>query len=307
MTAREVLSRTADVGVRPEGGDEGVPGLVLMPDAPAGRRGAVAKHAFLISGTLSVLVPLYFMVGTAFKTEAEYGASKFAPPQSFYLGNFGIALRGGLFFLWFSNSLILVAGAVALSATVSILAAYAFARMRFPGRMVVLSSVTSLMILPPVVMIVPLFLLLANVNLISTYPGVILVYAGFVTPFSVYMLTNFFRTIPHEVSESALMDGASPFGILVRIILPLSGPALVTMIVVNALWVWNDLLIALVLLPDDQMRTLMVGITVFGSRYNSDVPVSMAGMLLASVPMLGLYLMGQRFFVRGLVAGAVKG
>jgi ABC-type glycerol-3-phosphate transport system permease component len=120
------------------------------------------------------------------------------------------------------------------------------------------------------------------------------------------MLTNFFRSIPSEVLEAGLMDGASTFQLLIQIILPLSGPALITMVVVNALYVWNDLLVALVLMPKDDLRTLMVGITVFGSRYNSDVPVSMAGMLLASVPMIVLYLLGQRYFIRGLVAGAVK-
>jgi raffinose/stachyose/melibiose transport system permease protein len=156
------------------------------------------------------------------------------------------------------------------------------------------------------VMIVPLFLLLTRLDMTSTYQGAILVYAGLVTPFSVYLLTNFFRSISREIIEAALMDGASTLGILLRIMLPLSAPALITLIIVNALWVWNDLLIALVLLPQDSMRTLMVGITVFGSRYNSDVPVAMAGMLLASAPMIVLYLLGQRYFIRGLVAGAVK-
>ena len=89
--------------------------------------------------------------------------------------------------------------------------------------------------------------------------------------------------------------------------LPLSMPALVTLVVVNALWVWNELLIALVFLPDDKYKTLMVGVTVFRSKYNLDVPVTMAGMLLASIPMLLLYIFGQRFFIRGLTAGAVKG
>ena len=89
--------------------------------------------------------------------------------------------------------------------------------------------------------------------------------------------------------------------------LPLSAPALVTLVVVNSLWVWNELLIALVFLPDDELKTLMVGVTVFQSRYNLDVPVTMAGMLLASIPMVLLYLFGQRFFIRGLTAGALKG
>jgi raffinose/stachyose/melibiose transport system permease protein len=141
----------------------------------------------------------------------------------------------------------------------------------------------------------------------STYWGGILVYAALITPFSVYLLTNFFKTIPFEIIESALLDGATSMDILVRILLPLSGPALITLAVVNMLWVWNDLLVALVLLPQDDLRPLMVGVTVFGSRYNTDVPVSMMGMLMASIPMLIAYLIGQRYFIQGLVAGAIKG
>ncbi len=270
-------------------------------------RASFPRHAALIAATLLVLLPGYFMVVTAFKTQTGYSLNKFDFPVPFFTGNFLTALRGGRFFTWFGNSLILAVGAVLLSTFVSVLAAFAFARMRFPSRNTLLSAITALMVIPPVVMIVPLFLLLIQTRLISTYPGAIIVYAGLITPFSVYLLTNFFRSIPHEIVESALIDGAGPFDVLVQILLPLSSPALVTLIVVNTLWVWNDLLIALVLLPQDNMRTLMVGITVFGSRYNNDVPVAMAGMLLASIPMLVLYLLGQRYFIRGLVAGALKG
>ena len=263
-------------------------------------------HIVLIVATLLVLLPGYFMIITALKSQEDYGANKLGLPQALAVENFDTALRGGRFFMWAGNSLILTAGSVLLATAISALAAFAFARMRFAGRNPILLIITALMVIPPVVMIVPLFLLLTSVDLTSTYPGVILVYAGLTAPFSVYMLTNFFKTIPHEIVEAALIDGASSMNILVRIMLPLSRPALVTLIIVNALWVWNDLLVALVLLPKDSMRTLMVGITIFGSRYNSDVPVAMAGMLLASVPMIALYLLGQRYFIRGLVAGAVK-
>jgi ABC-type glycerol-3-phosphate transport system permease component len=143
--------------------------------------------------------------------------------------------------------------------------------------------------------------------MVSTYWGVIILYAGLTLPFSVYLLSNFFRAIPRELFESAAMDGASHFTILRQILLPLSAPALVTLVVVNALWVWNELLLALVFLPDEDKRTLMVGVTVFQGRYNLDVPLTMAGMCLASIPMFLLYLFGQRLFIRGLTAGAVKG
>ena len=269
--------------------------------------GLLIKHTVLAVAALSVLLPAYFMLVTAFKTQAGYSLNKSNFPSPLIIGNFITALRGGRFFLWFANSIILTIGSGMLAIIVSALAAFAFARMRFTGRNTMLTINTALMVIPPVVMLIPLFIFLASIRLISTYTGAILVYAGLVTPFSIYLLTNFFRTIPHEIIESALLDGASSFGVLVRIVLPLSGPALVTLIVVNSLWVWNDLLIALVLLPQDNLRSLMVGITVFGSRYNNDVPVAMAGMLLASIPMVVLYLFGQKYFIRGLVAGAVKG
>lgn len=270
-------------------------------------RTAVPKQIVLILAALAILLPGYLLLITPFKTQAGYSLSKLGFPWPIYLGNFPTALRGGRFFLWFGNSILLVVGAVLLSTAVAALAAFAFARMDFKGRNPLLSVITALMVVPPVVMIIPLFLFLSRLGLTSTYPAIILIYAGLVTPFSVYLLTNFFKTVPHEIVESALIDGASSLGILVRILLPLSAPALMTMVVVNALWVWNDLLIALVLLPQDDMRTLMVGITVFGARFNADVPVTMAGMLMASLPMFLLYLFGQQYFTRGLVAGAIKG
>lgn len=267
----------------------------------------IIKQLVLLLAAFTVLFPAYFMVITPLKTQEAYSLSKLGFPTQIYLGNFETALRGGRFFLWFGNSIILSVGAVALSTLVAAMGAFATSRMNFRGRNLLLSVISSLMVIPPVVMLIPLFLFLTRMKMTSTYPGAILVYAGLLAPFSVYLLNNFFRTIPHEIIESALMDGASPLDILFRIMLPLSAPALMTLITVNMLWVWNDLLIALVLLPEDSMRTLMVGITVFGSRYNADVPVSMAGMLMASVPIFLIYLFGQRYFIRGLVAGAIKG
>jgi raffinose/stachyose/melibiose transport system permease protein len=121
--------------------------------------------------------------------------------------------------------------------------------MRFRGRDVFFSLNVALMVVPPVVMLIPLFVLFVDLGLVSTYQGTILIYAGLTIPFSIFLLTNFFRAIPRELIESALTDGATNLRVLVQIILPLSAPALVTLVVVNALWVWNELLIALVFLP----------------------------------------------------------
>jgi ABC-type glycerol-3-phosphate transport system permease component len=270
-------------------------------------RAAALRQTILLVAAIVALYPVWFMVSTAFKTKRQYLENPYAAPWPLSIHNFSDAIHGSTFFLWFRNSAILTVGSVLLCTLCAALAAYAIARMRFRGSNVLFALSTALMVVPPVVMLLPLFILFTKLNLVSTYQGVILIYAGLTLPFSIYMLTNFFRSIPHELIESALTDGARNFGVLWRIVLPLSAPALVTLVVVNGLWVWNELLIALVFLPSDNLKTLMVGVTVFQSKYNLNVPVTMAGMLLASVPMLLVYLFGQRFFIRGLTAGAVKG
>jgi len=271
------------------------------------RPAALGRQAVLFVAALGSLYPAFFMVTTAFKTQHQYLQNPYSLPWPLSLGNFSSAIHGSTFLLWFKNSVILTAGSVVLCTAVAALAAFAIARMQFVGRDVFLALSTALMVVPPVVMIIPLFILFTNLNLVSTYQGVILIYAGLTLPFSIYMLVNFFRSIPHELIESAMTDGARHLSVLLRIILPLSAPALVTLVVVNGLWVWNELLIALIFLPSDNLKTLMVGVTVFQNKYNLNVPVTMAGMLLASLPMLLVYLFGQRFFIRGLTAGAVKG
>ncbi len=122
-------------------------------------------------------------------------------------------------------------------------------------------------------------------------------------PFSTFLLCSFFATISRPLLEAARIDGAGSWRIFWEIVLPLSVPALMTVVIVQALWVWNEVLIAVVFLQDQSLRTLMVGLTLFNSRYRLDVPVVMAGMLWATVPMVALYLLGQRFFIRGLTAG----
>lgn len=252
------------------------------------------------------MAPSVFMVLTSFRTLESYAAEKVAFPESAELSNYISALVEHPFIRWSFNSLLLTGGSVLLSTIVAVLAAYALARMRFAGRNVLLGVSTSLMVVPPVTMIVPLFVLYTQLGLINTFAGTILIYAGLVTPFGVFLLTTFFRTLPDELFEAARLDGAGSFRILISVVLPLSLPALLSLVVVNALYVWNDLLIAIIFLQDDARRTLMAGISVFQGRYNNNVPLTMAGLTLASLPMLILYLAFQRYFIRGLMAGAVK-
>ena len=266
----------------------------------------VAKQLVLLFAAFFALVPTIYMVITALKSDEEYAIDKLGFPHSPVLENFRSVLVDSPFLYWMLNSGILVAGAVMLSTAISVLGAYAIATMQFRGRDTLLAVSTSLMAVPPVVMIVPLFVLYTRLNMVSTYSGAILIYAGLITPFSVYLLVTFFRTVPRELYEAAHIDGAGQFTILMKVVLPLSLPALVTLIVVNSLYVWNDLLIAIIFMQDDAKRTLMAGISVFSGRYNNQVPLTMAGMVIASAPMFILYVLFQKQFIRGLMSGAIK-
>jgi ABC-type glycerol-3-phosphate transport system permease component len=266
----------------------------------------ILKHGILLLATLIALVPSAFMIMTSLKSQEEYTFNKVGLPQSWVLDHFRNVLFGSDFLGWMANSIVLALGAVALSTVVSCLGAYAIARMEFRGRALLFSLSTALMAIPPVVMIVPLFVLYTQLSLISTYQGAVVIYAGLITPFSVYLLTSFFRTLPRELFEAARIDGAGDLLILWSIVIPISLPALLTLVVVNALYVWNDLLIAIIFLQDDSKRTLMAGISVFQGRYGDQIPLTMAGMVFASAPMVILYIAFQKHYVQGLMAGSLK-
>ncbi len=264
------------------------------------------KQAVLILACVVALLPSVYMMMTALKGQEEYTLDKVGLPDALVTEHFRAVLFDSPFFIWMFNSTMLVAGAVGLSILVATLAAYAIAWMQFRGRDLLFTVSTSLMAVPPVVMIVPLFVLYTQLGLVSTFTGTIVIYAGLITPFSVYLLTTFFRTVPAELFEAARLDGAGDFRILRSVVLPLSLPALLTLVVVNALFVWNDLLIAVIFMQEDAKRTLMAGISVFQGRYNNQIPLAMAGMVVASAPMVILYVSFQRYFIRGLMAGAIK-
>jgi ABC-type glycerol-3-phosphate transport system permease component len=264
------------------------------------------RQSALLIATLLSLFPVYFMAVSAFKTKTEYISNKWGLPTSLNLANFNTALAGEKFFIRFANSAILTVGSVAVSLIIACLAAYAFARMEFPLKRTLFNLILSLMVVPPVVMIVPLFVSMVHWGLINTYQGTSMIYVGLLLPFSVYLMTNFFKTIPHEIIEAARIDGCTNLSVFWRIMMPLSAPAVITLVVVNALWVWNELLIALIFMQKDEMKTLMVGIAALRSRNYVDIPATMAGLLIATIPIVVVYLFGQRYFIRGLTGGAVK-
>jgi ABC-type glycerol-3-phosphate transport system permease component len=270
------------------------------------RLGALLRHLILLVFSVAALAPAYVMVTGALKSQEQFLRSPWSLPTSPRLGAFHAALSDQLG-QWFLNTVAITGAAVLITVTLAAMAAWGLVRWPFRGRDTVLGISVSLMVVPPVVLLIPLFQFGAKLGWISTFRIVIIIYVGLMLPFSIYLLANFFRVIPSSIFEAAAIDGASTGRIFWRIVLPLSGPPIATLIVVNLLWAWNELLLALVFLQSDTKKTLMVGLTGFQSRYSLDIPTVMAGMSLATLPLVLAYLFGQRYFIQGLTAGSAKG
>lgn len=265
------------------------------------------KQAAMILLMAVILFPLFFIFNNALKTRDLYLANQLTLATSPTWENYAKVFQYPRLLSWFGNSLILTAVSVGLCTLIAILAAYAFANLQFPGRDTLFNLITPLMVIPPIVMLIPMFVLFQRLRLINNLAGPIIIYTGLMLPFTIFLLRNFFITIPREIREAALLDGCSSFQMVTRIIMPLSRPALVTSMIVNAVWVWNELLIALVFLQTEEQRTLIVGIAAsLQKRFNLDVPSLMAGLAIATVPMIILYIVGQNALVRGLTAGFEK-
>ncbi|PDQ35591.1 MAG: hypothetical protein B5766_05100 [Candidatus Lumbricidophila eiseniae] len=272
-----------------------------------GNYGAGAlRHGILVVAGIIALAPVYLMITGSVKTQDAFLTSPWALPQSLSFHAYDTVFNDQ-FMQWFMNSMIVTAGAVALTMVCGSLAAWGLVNWPFRGRDTILGVTVSLMVVPPVVLLIPLFQAGAALGWISTFQIVILIYLGLMLPFSIYLLANFFTTIPAALLEAAALDGASPLQVFRKIVLPLSGPPIATLVVVNLLWAWNELLLALVFLQSHDTKTLMVGITGFHSRYSLDIPSVMAGMTVATLPLVIAYLFGQRYFIKGLTAGGLKG
>ena len=268
--------------------------------------GGVARHAFLAIICLAALYPLWFIVSTALKSNAAYQLDPTGFPTHPTLGALRSIVTDQPLPRWMWNSFLVTISSVAASTLIALLAAYAVVFGRFNGHRIFLSTSVALMVVPPVTLLVPMFVFMVDSGWVNHLQSVIVFYTGLLVPFAVFFLTNFFRTVPQELIEAAAVEGAGPFMVLRRIVMPLSGAAIFTLVIVQAIWVWNELLIALVFLQDESSRTLMAGLAQFQGRYATNQPLVLAGALVSIAPIVLLYLSGQRFFVRGLTAGIGK-
>ena len=208
---------------------------------------------------------------------------------------------------YFLNSLIISFGATGLALFIAIFAAYGFARFKFRGKTFYQSFVLIGQLLPTAAIIVPLFVTLRTLGLVNTYLGLILVYMIITLPLAVWMLTSYFRSIPVELEEAAIIDGSSRIGVLFRITLPLSIPGIIAVLVYSFVTTWNEFIFALTFATDSSVKTLPIGLAEFTTEFNTDWGAVMATSMIMTVPIAVLFLSMQRMFVGGMTAGATKG
>jgi raffinose/stachyose/melibiose transport system permease protein len=252
--------------------------------------------------------PFVFMIFTSLKTEAEiFSSVAVGLPAELHWANYSSAWsRGGLATSGF-NSLVISVIKVPLGLLVSALAAFALARLRFKRQLLLLAIIAMGAMIPPQVALAPLFRIVLNLGLLNTHLGVILPYIAWGLPYQIFILYGFFKVMPRELDEAALIDGASKLQLFWRITLPLAKPALAALFILDFVATWNEYPIALVILQNQSSWTVPLAIQQFNTQWTSMYGPLNAFIALSILPVLIVYLRFQKYFTRGLFAGAVKG
>ena len=265
--------------------------------------------SWVIIGVLMLMIifPLYFMVITAFKFEGEIYSELTWIPREPTLTNFRDVFINFGIPIYMRNTLIVAFSTTAIVVVISLLAAYALTRLRFPGRAAMARGVLFVYLIPGSLMLIPMYLTIVRLGLKDSYPGLIIANMSFSVPFCTWLMMGYLRSISSEIEEASLIDGCTRLKSLWHIVIPLAIPGIITAMIFIFNNVWNEFIFALILAQDDAHRMISVGLSNF---YRSDyymVGPMMAGSLVAMTPVVILYILAQRYVVSGLAAGAVKG
>ena len=240
-------------------------------------------------------------------------------PSEWHFSNYSQAWEAARFSRYFVNSLLVTLSGTILTLVVCAMAAYAFSKMRFQGREAIFWLVLGSQMIPGIITLIPSFIVMKNMpfagdndwlgrgghGMINSFAGLIVPAAG--GAFGVFLLRQFFQTIPNELSDAARIDGCGEVGIFGRIVMPLAKPALATLAIFTFQAYWNDFIWPLVMISDDRYRTVQLGLTVFKQRFTTDWGPMMAGVTIATAPMILFFFSAQRYFVRGIALSGLKG
>jgi raffinose/stachyose/melibiose transport system permease protein len=269
----------------------------------------ISKLFIIILFLLLVLIPLYLPIINSFKTTSGLYKSPFSLPKDIMWSNYSEAWVKGNLFQYLINSTIVTVASVLLVVILSSMVAFALTRKRTfknLNRVVFIFFLMGIMV-PPQVGIVPLYLLMKHFHLSNTLFGLVIVYVAYQMSFAVFILYSFFKNIPEDIEDAAIIDGCSNFTLFSRIILPLSRSAMIAVVIFAGTYTWNNFLFPLVLITSNSKKTLAIGLMGFRGRWLSDYPILFAGVTIVSIPLVITYLILQDKFVEGLTKGSLKG
>jgi len=262
-------------------------------------------HLFLLTVAVSCLFPLFWMVRSALMTNETVFTDKALIPAVRHWENFYIAWTEGNFGVYFLNSVIYTVSVVLGIIVIASLAAFAFSRLRFPGRNFFFYMFVAAMMIPLPGSFVPLTVLMTQLHLVNTRVGYILCMINVGLALSILLLKTFFDKIPTDLEDAARIDGCSKLGIWLHVALPLARPALAVIVIFNALNVWNEYILATLLLNDSNLMPLQRGLMVFQGAHSVDYPVLMAGLTIAALPIIMVYFVMQKHIIKGLASGTI--
>ena len=262
------------------------------------------SYLILTAYSVLILVPLGWMAIASVKPRGELFSKPFSLPSTIDWRGYARAWNGGLV-RYVGNSLIVTGSSIVLTIVVGCLAAYALARMKFVGRKIIYGIVIAAYAIPLHGILVPLYDTIIEFHLTNSYFGLILPYVTFGLPFAITVLYAFFLDFPGEIVEAARLDGCSELGVLWRIVVPLSMSAVASVAIFQGVQIWNEFLLALVVISDDALKTVPLGLVAFRGNYVSDWTAILASISVTSIPMLILFILFQRQFIRSL-AGSTK-
>jgi multiple sugar transport system permease protein len=274
-----------------------------------GHRAQLAfAYAVLVTLALVVLFPFYWMTITSFKSEDQMRSlvSMFWP-RPLVGENYGQLLSKTDFVAWYGNSATVAIASTLLATGVGTIGAYALARLRFLGRGFLASATLITYLVPPSILFIPLYAQMRNLGLANSLGGLIAAYPSFTVPFVTWLLMGYFESIPEELEEAAMIDGATRFGAFTRVVLPLAAPGVLAAALYAFTQAWNEFLYALVFITDGRLRTLPVGLASFITGDVYGWGYLMAGAVLTTLPVIAAYVYLQKYMVEGLTAGGVKG
>ena len=279
----------------------------MSKSAIARLQGAVS-YAFLLGLLLVVIFPFYWMTVTSLKSEDQMRSlvSMFWP-SPFVVDNYRHLLQKTDFVAWFGNSVFVAVSSTVLATAIGTIGAYSLARLRFLGRGFMASATLITYLVPPSILFIPLYAQIRNLGLADSLTGLIVAYPSFTVPFVTWLLMGYFESIPVELEESAMIDGATRFGAFWRVVLPLSAPGVLAAGLYAFTQSWNEFLYALVFITDVKLRTLPVGLSSFITGDVYGWGFLMAGAVLTTLPVIAAYIYLQKYMVEGLTAGGVKG